>query len=116
LRPPLDDDVRVGLEDGDELLRGRDLFAVDDPPVGLVDDFPGEGDVVPQLLFKPLREQSLERTEPPESTEGIGDIRGVVDGDPGRLQELTIQLLPLERLGRPELVCGLLGDPFVVGT
>jgi hypothetical protein len=116
LAPSLDDDVRVGFKDGDELLRGGDLFAVDNPPVGLVDDFPGEGDVVTQLLFESLREQTFERAEPLEFTEGIGDSRGVVDGDPGRLQELPIQLLPLERLGRPELVSGLLGDPSVVGA
>ena len=37
---PLDDDVRVVLEEGDDLLRGRDLLTLEDAPLGLIDDLP----------------------------------------------------------------------------
>src|SRR5208337_3184580 len=33
----LDDDVRVVLEEGDDLLRGRDVLTLEDAPLGLVD-------------------------------------------------------------------------------
>ena len=40
----LDDDVRVVLEEGDDLLRGGDLLSLEDAPVGLVDHLAEDAD------------------------------------------------------------------------
>ena len=38
------EDVSKGLEDRDNLVCGRDIFPVEDPPDSLVDDLPGPWD------------------------------------------------------------------------
>ena len=88
LAAALDDDVGVGLEQADQLVAGRDRLARQDPTFGLRDDPLDQGLIVAHLGLPELDRQVGRRDQLCRRLVQIGQ------GDPGRLDELAIQLNP----------------------
>lgn len=105
----LDDDVRVRLEDGDELLGGRHLLAVEHAALRLV-----EHPVHPRQKRAKLRREGFEDDDPGGS---LDDASGVVPDYPRYAEQVAVlrhhvlaTAMKLDHVGAPPCSASVIGE------